>query len=310
MRHDACGALPAGQYPMTPGGFRTVAVIGKYQAPEVAEALLTLVAYLRARELDVLVESETATVTDAAGFDEASYEEIGRRADLAIVIGGDGTMLATARTLAASGVPLVGINQGRLGFMTDIARDEMTDRIGELLDGHYRRESRILLEAGVLRDGKPLGDGLALNDVVLNKGDAGRMIEFEVSIDGEFIYNQRSDGFIVATPTGSTAYALSANGPILQPAIAAIALVPLCPHALSARPITVADTSVIDLRVMPQHDARLYCDGQTRIDLTGGDEIRVQRSRHSIIMLHPVGYSYFAMLREKLRWSEAPRYPS
>lgn len=295
---------------MSPGGFRTVAVIGKYQAPEVAEALLTLVAYLRARELDVLVESGTAAAADAPGFDEADYQQIAARADLAIVIGGDGTMLATARRLAAGAVPLVGINQGRLGFMTDIARDEMTERIGELLDGRYRRETRILLEASVRRDGRQIGEGLALNDVVLNRGDAGRMIEFEVTIDGEFIYNQRSDGIIVATPTGSTAYALSANGPILQPAVAGIALVPLCPHALTARPITVCDTSVIDIRVMPQFDARLYCDGQTRIDLTGGDEIRVARSRHSIILLHPESYSYFAMLREKLRWSEAPRYPS
>ncbi|MBK6975347.1 MAG: NAD kinase [Candidatus Methylophosphatis roskildensis] len=295
---------------MSPGGFRTIAVIGKYQAPEVTEALLTLIAYLRGRDLDVLVERDTAAAADAPGFEEASYEEIAGRADMAIVIGGDGTMLATARRLAASAVPLVGINQGRLGFMTDIARDEMTERIGELLDGRYRRETRILLEAAVRRDGRLIDQALALNDVVLNKGDAGRMIEFEVTIDGEFIYNQRSDGFIVATPTGSTAYALSANGPILQPAVAGIALVPLCPHALTARPITVSETSVIDIRVTPQYDARLYCDGQTHIDLAGGDEIRVARSRHAITLLHPESYSYFAMLREKLRWSEAPRYPS
>lgn len=295
---------------MSPGGFRTVAVIGKYQTPEVAEALLTLVAYLRGRELEVLVERETAVAADASGFDESGYAEIAARADLAIVIGGDGTMLATARRLAASGVPLVGINQGRLGFMTDIARDEMTERIGELLDGRYRREKRILLEASVRRADRLIGKGLALNDVVLSRADAGRMMEFEVTIDGEFIYNQRSDGIIVATPTGSTAYALSANGPILQPAVAGIALVPLCPHALTARPITISDTSVIDIRITPQYDARLYCDGQTRIDLTGGDGIRVTRSRHAITLLHPEGYSYFAMLREKLRWSEAPRNPS
>lgn len=289
--------------------FATVALIGKYQSPDVAAALLRLAAYLRGSDREVVLERETATEADADGFEVADYDELGSRADLAIVIGGDGTMLAAARKLAASGVPLVGVNQGRLGFMTDISRDAMTTRVGEILEGRYTRETRVLLEAEVRREGELIATALALNDVVLHKGDAGRMIEFALSINGEFIYNQRSDGIIVATPTGSTAYALSANGPILHPSVAGMALVPLCAHTLSARPITVPDSSVIHIRLMALHEARLNCDSQGRFELIEGDELRVARSRHAITLLHPEGYSYFAMLREKLRWSEAPSYP-
>ena len=216
-------------------------------------------------------------------------------------------MLTAARKLAEAGVPLVGVNQGRLGFMTDFAQDNMLDGASDLLDGRFQTEERFLLGAEVLREGKCVFNTLALNDVVVNKGDLGRMIEFAVSIDGEFIYNQRSDGLIIATPTGSTAYALSANGPILHPAVPGIALVPLCPHALSNRPITVSDSSHIEIVVQPPHSARVHADGQARFELAAGDRVRVARSNRSIRFLHPLGYSYFAMLREKLHWSETPR---
>jgi len=216
-------------------------------------------------------------------------------------------MLTAARQLAESGVPLIGVNQGRLGFMTDVARDGMLDAVSDLLAGKFNSEERILLEASVLRDGQPVFHTLALNDVVLNKGDMGRMIEFAVSIDGEFIYNQRSDGLIISTPTGSTAYALSANGPILHPTVPGIALVPLCPHALSNRPITVSDSSHIEIQVLPPHKARVHADGQARFEIIAGDLVRVARSPRTIRFLHPLGYSYFAMLREKLHWSETPR---
>lgn len=287
--------------------FPTVALIGKYQSPDIAEALLLLADYLRGRGCTVLVEEGTAQATGSSGFGIASYETIGERADLAVVLGGDGTLLHTARRLAACDVPLVGVNQGRLGFMTDLSRPTMLERIGEMLDGKYRSERRALLEAAVLRGGEQVFRTLAMNDVVVNKGELGRMIEFELRIDGEFIYTQRSDGIIVATPTGSTAYALSAGGPILHPAVAGIALVPLCPHALTNRPVLVADESVIDVELLSPHDARVHCDGQTRIDVEAGDVVRVRRSGRGITLLHPLGYSYFAMLREKLRWSEAPR---
>ena len=287
--------------------FSTVALIGKYQSTEIAEALLTLAEYLRGRGCTVLVEEGTAQATGSSDMVVASYETIGERADLAVVLGGDGTMLHTARRLAACAVPLVGVNQGRLGFMTDISRTCMVERIGEIMDGQYRSERRSLLEAAVLRGGEQVFRTLAMNDVVVNKGELGRMIEFSLRIDGEFIYTQRSDGIILATPTGSTAYALSAGGPIVHPGVAGIALVPLCPHTLSNRPALVSDTSVIEVELLSPHDARVHCDGQTRVDVEAGDIVRARRSSRAVTLLHPTGYSYFAMLREKLRWSEAPR---
>ncbi len=287
--------------------FRTIALIGKYQSPEIGETLRTLANFLRGYGGTVLIEQGTASSTGTSGFPIANYEEIGARADLAVILGGDGTMLNTARRMVEYGVPLVGINQGRLGFMTDISRHDMLERFAELLQGHYTTDRRFLLEATILRGGECALRALALNDVVVNKGELGRMIEFEVKIDSEFIYNQRSDGMIVCTPTGSTAYALSANGPILHPAVPGIALVPLCPHALSNRPITVSDGSTIEITLVAPHDARVHFDGQTSFDARAGDCVRIARSAHSVTLLHPPGYSYFAMLREKLRWSEAPR---
>ena len=288
--------------------FRTVALIGKYQSREIADSLLSLAAFLRQRGVEVLLEEGTAAAVGANGYAVASYETIGARAELAVILGGDGTMLNAARHLAEFEVPLVGINQGRLGFMTDIALGGMIGSITELLEGKFSRERRFLLNAEVLRDGAPAFQTLALNDVVVNKGDIGRMIELEVKVDGELIHVLRADGLIVSTPTGSTAYALSANGPILHPSVPGIAIVPLCPHALSNRPITVSDSSKIDIALLPPHDARIHFDGQTRFDARAGDVVRVARSRHNITLLHPPGYSYFAMLREKLHWSSTPRH--
>jgi NAD+ kinase len=242
--------------------FRTLALIGKYQSPDVAESVLSIARFLRDRGLAVLIEQGTASsIGGAQDFPVASYEHIGASADLAVVIGGDGTMLHTARRLIEHGVPLVGVNLGRLGFLTDIARSAATERLGEILDGAHTEEERFMLDVEVLRSGERVFHTLALNDVVVNKGDLGRMIEFELSIDGEFVYTQRSDGMIVSTPTGSTAYALSANGPILHPSVGGIALVPLCPHALTARPITLPDTCRIDILLLPPHDARVHFDG-------------------------------------------------
>ena len=288
--------------------FRTIALIGKYQSREIAESLLSLAAFLRGRGVKVLLEETTATAVGASDYAVAGYETIGERADVAVILGGDGTMLNAARHLARFEVPLVGINQGRLGFMTDIALGAMTESITAMLEGKFLREQRFLLHAEVLRDGEPAFQTLALNDVVVNKGEIGRMIELEVKVDGELIHVLRADGLIVATPTGSTAYALSANGPILHPSVPGIAIVPLCPHALSNRPITVSDSCMIDVALLPPHDARVHFDGQTRFDARAGDVVRIERSRHHITLLHPPGYSYFAMLREKLHWSSTPRH--
>lgn len=290
---------------------KTIALIGKYHSPEIAESLRLLATSLRERGVTVLIEEETArnvhVPLTSAPWESSDFASIGAQADVAIVLGGDGTMLNTARQLARYRVPLVGVNQGRLGFMTDIARVDMLGCIEELLAGKFVSEGRMLLDAEVRRDGKRLASNLALNDVVVDKGAIGRMIELELRVDGEFIYNLRADGLIVATPTGSTAYSLSANGPIMHPKISGIALVPLCPHALSNRPILVGDRSEIEIRLAQATDSRAHFDGQVNVDLKPGDAVRIRRSEYSICLLHPPTYSYFGMLRQKLHWSEQPK---
>jgi NAD+ kinase len=290
---------------------QTIALIGKYRSPEIAESLCLVARYLSARNVNVLIEEEAArNVGDllrSVVWEGSDFAAIGAQADIAIVIGGDGTMLNAARQLARYRVPLVGVNQGRLGFMTDIARSEMLVCMEDLLAGQFVPENRMLLDAEVLRDGRCLASNLALNDVVVDKGAIGRMIEFELFIDGEFIYNLRSDGLIVSTPTGSTAYSLSANGPILHPQISGIALVPLCPHALTNRPILVGDRNEIKILIVRATDSRAHFDGQVTLDLKPGDVVRIRRSEYSICFLHPPGYSYFAMLRQKLHWGEQPK---
>ncbi|GAB1369292.1 NAD kinase [Azonexus hydrophilus] len=290
---------------------RTIALVGKYNSPEIAESLSRLAQYLHERGVSVFIERETAghigKLVDLARWVTCGFNDIGAHADVAIVLGGDGTMLNAARRLARYCVPLVGVNQGRLGFMTDIARDDMLTCMDDLLDGNFQPESRMLLAAEVLRGGREIASNLALNDVVIDKGAIGRLIEFELFIDGEFIFNLRSDGLIVSTPTGSTAYALSAGGPILHPTLTGIALVPLYPHALTYRPVTVNDTVEIELRITHADDPRVHFDGQVTQDLQVGDSVRIHRSDHAISFLHPPGYSYFSMLRQKLQWSERPK---
>jgi NAD+ kinase len=270
-----------------------------------------LAKYLHERGMTVLIEEETAcnvvSHLDLGSWASGNFTWLGAHADIAIVVGGDGTMLNAARQLARYRVPLVGVNQGRLGFMTDIARSDMLTCMDDLLDGKFVPETRMLLDAEVVRGERSVVSNLALNDVVVDKGAIGRMIEFELFIDGEFIYHLRSDGLIVATSTGSTAYALSANGPILHPQVSAIALVPLCPHALTNRPILVGDRNEIEIRIVHATDSRAHFDGQVTVDLRNEDSVRIRRSEYSICLLHPPGYSYFAMLRQKLHWSERPK---
>ena len=290
---------------------RTIALVGKYHSMEIAESLRRLAEYLYERGVSVFIERETAEhigkKVDLSRWVTCGFNDIGAHADAAIVLGGDGTMLNAARRLSRYRVPLVGVNQGRLGFMTDIARDDMLTCMDDLLDGRFTPENRLLLAAEVIRDGKEIATNQALNDVVLDKGAIGRMIEFELFIDEEFIYNLRSDGLIVSTPTGSTAYSLSSGGPILHPTLTGIALVPLCPHALTNRPILVNDRAEIELRITHAEDPRVHFDGQVTLNLQREDRVRLKRSEYSICFLHPPGYSYFAMLRQKLQWSERPR---
>ena len=290
--------------------FRTIALVGKYNSREIAESLAKLARALSERGIDVIVEAQTAHVSgispDQSGWQVGDFTVIGLKADLAIVLGGDGTMLSAARQLARYQVPLVGINQGRLGFMTDIAHRNMLTCIDDLLAGKFMPESRMLLEAEVLHEGMRLGSNLALNEVVVEKGATGRLIEFELFVDNEFVYRLCADGLITSTATGSTAYSLSANGPIMHPGIPGIALVPLCPHSLTNRPILIGDQAVIEIRMIRAVDSRVHFDGHVTFDLKPDDKVRIKRSEHAICFLHPPGYSYFAMLREKLHWSERP----
>ena len=281
--------------------FRRIALIGKLRSAEIATSLRELSEFLRKRGCEVLIERETASDLDQPGED---YEAIGKRANLAIVVGGDGTMLAAARNLVRHHVPLVGVNQGRVGFMTDIAHQHMQADIGAILEGKGSIEERALLDAEIVRDGGSILRTLALNEAVLGKGAQGRLIEFSLSLDGEDVYTLRADGVIVATPTGSTAYAMSAQGPILHPAVPALALVPLNPHTLSARPVSVSDRSRIEIVLIRAIDARAHFDGFALTDMAEGDRLVLKRSADTVRFVHPPGYGYFATLREKLRWSE------
>ena len=281
--------------------FGRVALIGKLRSPEIAASLRELSALLKKRGCEVLIEKETAADIGARGLD---YAEIGAGADLAVVIGGDGTLLAAARNLVRHHVPVVGVNQGRVGFMTDIGHRDMPAAISAILDGKYSIEERALLDAEITRGKESLLRTLALNEAVVGKGSQGRLIEFNLSLDGEYVYTLRGDGVIVATPTGSTAYALSAQGPILHPAVPALALVPLNPHTLSARPVSVSDRSVIEISLVRALDARAHFDGLALTDMQEGDRLVLKRSADVVRFVHPPGYRYFATLREKLRWSE------
>jgi NAD+ kinase len=281
--------------------FSRVALIGKLRSPEINESLRQLSALLKKRGCELLVEKETAAEIGARGSD---YEAIGKGADLAVVVGGDGTMLAAARNLVGRRVPVIGVNQGRVGFMTDIGHDDMEQGIGAVLDGRYTLEERALLDAEVFRGTKSLLRTVALNEAVVGRGAQGRLVEFELKIDGEFVYRLRGDGVILATPTGSTAYALSAQGPILHPAVPGLAVVPLNPHTLSARPVSISDRSVVEISLLHAADARAHFDGVVSTDMAPGDRLVLRRSAEVVRFLHPPGYRYFATLREKLGWSE------
>jgi NAD+ kinase len=283
--------------------FKSIALIGKYKSPEIAGPLLELARYLEERGVQVMIDPLTASHIGERRYPILALEELGARADLAIVMGGDGTMLNIARTLAPFEVALVGVNQGRLGFLTDISLDTMLETIGGILEGNYVTEDRMLLEADVYSGPETVFNVLAFNDVVVSKGVRGSMIEFEIHIDGEPIYTQRSDGLIVATPTGSTAYALSAGGPIVHPALRVMSLVPVCPHTLSNRPIVISSDSTVEIVVHSADDPRAHFDSHSHVELREGDRIRIRRYAHDISLLHPVGHSYYAMLRQKLKWN-------
>lgn len=246
------------------------------------------------------IEENTAHHAQLTDYQTLAIGEIGQVADLAIVMGGDGTMLSVARSLIDADVPLVGINRGRFGFLTDLRAEDMLIEIDRILAGDSIKEPRMLLSTDVVRDNQIIYSSHALNDVVIKSGL--RLIELEIEIDGKFVYKQRSDGLIISTPTGATAYALSAGGPILHPNLEAISLVPICPHTLSNRPIAVNSASNIVVTVVQFDEAQLSFDGQFQLGLEVGDKIVVRRAEKTIPLLHPVEYCYFDMLRNKLNW--------
>jgi len=286
-----------------PSRFRHAALVGKYQARGIRGVLEEIAHFLVRQGLDVSLERETALNTGIADFNALSPTELGKHCDMAIVVGGDGTMLGIARQLARFNLPMVGINQGRLGFITDVPINHFAEALAPIIAGDYEEERRTMLEGDVWRDEQKIFDGFAMNDVVVNRSGSASMLEVKVDIGPEFVANLRADGVIIASPTGSTAYALSAGGPILHPGIGGWLLVPIAPHDLSNRPIVLPDTQDISIEVVNGRDASVNFDMQSLASLLPGDRIVVRRSRHQVRFLHPRGWSYYATLRRKLRWN-------
>ena len=290
--------------------FRQVALVGKYHAgagsagaPSSA-ALEEIARFLAGQGCEVVLEQDTAQGSGLAGSASLDVPAIGARCDLVLVVGGDGTMLGMGRRIAQYGVPLVGINQGRLGFITDIPLNQFREALGPMLAGEYDEDHRTIMQAQVVREGRCVFEATAMNDVVVNRGATSGMVELRVEVDGHFVANQRADGLIVATPTGSTAYALSAGGPLLHPSTPGWVLVPIAPHTLSNRPIVLPDASEVTIELVSGRDASANFDMQSLASLSLGDRIMVKRSQHRVRFLHPRGWTYFDTLRKKLHWNE------
>ncbi len=283
-------------------GFKHAVIVGKYQAHGIQAMLEEIAHFMVSRGLEVSFERDTAQAMGVTDFEGLSPTEIGQRCDLAVVVGGDGTMLGIARELARWKIPLVGINQGRLGFITDIAIGQYKEALAPIVAGDYEEESRAMLEGEVWRDGDRIFEGLSMNDVVVSRGATASMVELRVDVGDDFVANIRADGLIVATPTGSTAYALSAGGPILHPAIGGWVLVPIASHTLSNRPIVLPDAGDVRISVVAGKDVSANFDMQSLASMMLGDQVRVRRSAFQVRFLHPRGWSYYATLRRKLRW--------
>jgi len=284
--------------------FNTIAVVGKFMRKSSVQFmrndLADLANHLKAKSINVIFEAQTAEYAEIIDFQTVSLAEIGQKADLVIVMGGDGTMLSVARALQESSIPLVGVNRGHFGFLTDLRAEEMLLSIDAILAGNYQSESRMMLSASVTRNGKVILHDRAFNDIVLKSGL--RLIELDVRIDDKFVHQQRADGLIVSTPTGTTAYSLSAGGPILHPSLEAIALVPICPHTLSNRPLALSSASSIEVTVVQMDEAQISFDGQAHLALALGDSIQIARAKENVTLLHPEDYCYYDMLRNKLNW--------
>jgi NAD+ kinase len=280
------------------------ALIGRFSDPRVAESALTLLPHLKKRGVKALLPEHDPLDVSPDLVVRLPEDQIAERADLVIAIGGDGTLLYAARLVAHRGVPLIGINRGRLGFLTDVLPKDMLPSVDAALEGRCERDERSLLEARLIRAGGDSADALALNDVVLQKWDTGRMLDFETWIDGAYVNSHGGDGLVVATATGSTAYALSSGGPIVSPHLDVLVLAPICPHTLSDRPIVVSGRSTITIKLMDRPDTRaqVTCDGVSLGEFVPGDRLEVRPSSQKITLLHPDKFEYYRLLRSKLHW--------
>lgn len=285
--------------------FSTVGVISRRDSPEILDSVLAVRDCLVRNGVAVVLEDATARMLDGRANGVSSRAELGERCDLIIVVGGDGSLLGVGRDLAHAGVPVLGINRGGLGFLADISPDQIDTRLPEVLAGQYSVEEHFLLDACVVRDGVTVGHSPALNDVVVHLSGMSRMMEFSLWVDGQFVYDQRSDGLIIASPTGSTAYSLSAGGPIMHPALDAIVIVPMFPHTLTSRPLVVRGQSAITVVVgeTSNADAQLSCDSQVNLDLLAGDEVRINKYQTSLKLIYPLGHSFYESCRSKLDWA-------
>lgn len=285
--------------------FSTIGLIGRLGSEAAYYSLQRLILFLQKQGVDVYLDAETAASAPVTKLPRLERDELAKQCDLVIVVGGDGSLLSSARAMCLSGVPLLGINRGRLGFLTDISPEEIERKVGAVLEGKFTTEHRVLLESEVYRDQQLMSSGSALNDVVLHPGEYIRMIDFELYIDNVFVYRQRSDGLIISTPTGSTAYALSVGGPIMHPQLDAIVVVPLNPHTLSSRPIVVQGDSVIKVIVGNHRDIRPHvtCDGQTHQVTTAADEIVVRKKTEKLCLIHPQDHDFYQVCRTKLGWA-------
>ena len=286
------------------GQFKNIALVGKYpsleDAKHIHDQLNVLVDYLKKNNHQIFIESKTQQQAKLEAVESIALNDMTQHADLVIVIGGDGTMLGVARSVVDANIPLVGINQGRFGFLADLNIDSMLKNVELILKGDFLEDKRILLQADIIRSKAKIYDSFALNDVVVKS--SLRLIELEVYIDNKFVHRQRSDGIITSTPTGATAYALSAGGPILHPSLDAISIVPINPHTLSNRPIAVNGNSSIEIKIINLDDAYVSIDGQIKFPLDLRDVIKIQKSKQTVSILHPKDYCYFEMLRNKLHW--------
>lgn len=285
--------------------FDRIGVFSKPAGNKVPDTLQHLLEFLSKRNHKVIVEESSRNLVSQPNVEFMSSDIIGANCDLIVVIGGDGSLLKAARAIVDNKIPVIGINRGSLGFLADINPADLETTLTKILDGEYYSEYRTMLHASIIKENKVVSQHLALNDVVLHHGDIARLIEFEVYIDSQFVLDQRSDGIITATPTGSTAYALSGGGPIIYPSLDVLCMVPMFPHTFSARPIVINKNSKIRLVVSKQNivDAKVSCDGQTHMTLAAGDELHIQANQNALHLLHPKDYNYFTTLREKLGWN-------